>query len=228
MIRRAFLSIACFFVSTAAFAGDGRVDCKKPADLAEQTICADDKLSHLDRRTAVIFGGLSYSHRQVSGSEKPGSSLAALIQSQADWRKQRAFCGTDTLCLKDSLYQRFYSLIGRKPEGKRQPADGFLGEYDYLERTGSLLITRISPKQILFFIITGNGIDTSESLEVGGFVKAGKDAAFFYLQENDPKPCAKFTGVREKYFILENKSEAGCQGGKPGKMSGMYKIGKYN
>ncbi len=228
MIGRTILFVASIFVCTASWAGDGRVDCKNPADPAEQTICADDKLSHLDRRTAVIFNGLSSSHRQVSGSEKPGSSLAALIQSQAAWRKQRALCGTDTLCLKNAMYQRFYSLIGRKPEGKRQPADGFLGEYGYLESKGSLLITRISPTQILFFIITGNGIDTSESIEVGGFVKADKNTAYFYVQQGDAKPCAKLTFVRETYVMLQNEYAQGCQVGTLGKTAGMYKLGKYN
>jgi uncharacterized protein YecT (DUF1311 family) len=210
---------ALFGISANAASQDGRIDCKTASTPAQTSICLSDALSKLDRRTAVVFSGLLDTHKQSGGIDDSYSSAFALQKSQDEWRQSREKCGTDSVCLEKSMRARFNHLIGRRNPENRSKIDKFLGEYDYLESVGGISFTRISDKEVLFILRTGDD-EGKGGVDMVGFVRMIGDKSGLYLQKDDKKPCALLVLNKAPYYLMEKTGLVGCA---TGKYAGMYK-----
>jgi uncharacterized protein YecT (DUF1311 family) len=209
-----------FPVTAAAASQDGRIDCKTASTVAQNTICISDDLSKLDRRTAVVFSGVLHTHKRAGQLDDPQSSAFALQKSQDDWRQSREKCGADSGCLEKSMRARFYHLIGRRNPSDKRKIDAYLGEFDYLEARGGMLITRISDKEVLFLMNTTDA-DGTAGVQLAGFLRLAGDASGLYLRKNDTKPCARLVPNKAPYYLVDSTGLAGCA--RTGKHIGMYK-----
>jgi hypothetical protein len=76
----------------------GTLDCAKPANPTEATICSDFELASWDRSAAMAHDEL------VKQLTPPGANK--LQKAQADYVRRRTACGTDTACIDHAQQER--------------------------------------------------------------------------------------------------------------------------
>ncbi len=98
---RSIAFVAAFLATGTA--GAASFNCAHAFLPAEETICGNANLSHLDEQTAGMYF-------LIVGSNPPKATLTQVKSSQASFIATRNACGTDVNCLVDAYTSQIMYL----------------------------------------------------------------------------------------------------------------------